>query len=137
MILVIDNDARDRIAKTIDFAKRNPFSVERIQKIIARKEKMAGDIPEFVCHLERGIRCCFTIEQHPNKIDPNKSESVRHLSVSVAGSGNYPSIECVNILMKEFGFQSTIEDHPDELVVYLEEAVEAVNVIELLNLKKG
>lgn len=100
--LIIDSDAQKRIAKVLAYAESHKFTKNQMVLLSQGYGVVAGDNPEFCCHLEVGFRVVFCIEEQ--RIGWSK-----HLSVSVDDPEKVPSIEAVKLIMKEFGIESPLE----------------------------
>lgn len=101
--LLIDEKARASIAAVVRHAQEHryskPFMLERAKN---PDLPAPGDDAAFVCHLEFGFRCVYTIEEQPMGWS-------HHLSISVNHPKNLPSIPAVEMLMKEFGIAAKME----------------------------
>jgi hypothetical protein len=103
--LVITDVERATIRRVVDHAELNVINRERLQRMIARKEKPVGDNPEFACVIPVGYRCVYSSEEQPFGI-------CRHLSISVLGEGAAPNEAAVEMLAAEFGFRGGIKAIP-------------------------
>jgi hypothetical protein len=101
--LVIDDIAKAKIKAVVDMAEVHRLSVKDIFDIMGGRRNPPGDDPGFVCVLDFGYRCVYTIEQQA------AHGWCRHLSVSVMG-GPAPNPAAVFMLMGEFGFVGGFDD---------------------------
>ena len=122
-ILLIDEIAKEAIKKLREHAHSNPYTIDMMLDRMNKQLPPPGDVPENVCYIHDGFKCVFTIET-------NGTQTVKHLSISTKRLGRYPTPEAVAMLMEEFGFVAKTIHEVDQS--YLEESVEAVNVIEYI-----
>lgn len=102
--MVLNGDARVRIARVMEYAEANVVKLADIREVIEGKRAPAGDIPEHVCVIPVGFRAVFSMEEQAVGL-------CRHLSVSIDGPADkVPNPEAVRALMEEFGFEGTLED---------------------------
>lgn len=119
-VLVINDDMREEIARVRDHALTHPFNVQQVELRNIDSATSPGCDERFTCLLPKDYRCVFSIDSN------RAGKTFRHLSVSIATKGRYPSPLAVNVLMKEFGFTKSLK----ECCFWTEEEFEAVNVIE-------
>lgn len=123
-VLIIDEVAKERINQVIGHAEDNVFSFDDLLDIYNKQATSAGDMTAYTTYLHRGYKVVYSLEMQP-------MGKCRHLSVSVDKAGKLPSIDAVELIMKEFGFRGSIED----CNVSMEEFApnhQAVNVIEVI-----
>lgn len=134
MILLIDQKATEEVQRVIDYAKLNPYSMERLKNILKGTEPVAGDQSEFSCYISNH-KVVYTIEEGRNRIS-DAPIWVKHLSISV-GNARLPSIAAVNMILELFKFTNRVKDPPQpNLVVWFENEENnnlptAVNLVEL------
>jgi len=124
--LLIDAEAKKNIAKVVEHAFANKIQIETLQKMVANELPPIGDTPEHSCYIFKDFRVVFSIEQHP-------MGWCRHMSVSVPSDTKVPSIEAIEMLTEEFGFQTPLRN----CHVRIEETGDperprAINVIEAM-----
>ena len=126
--LVIDEAAKDRIAKVVKYAKTYPVTVESLQDRIAGKLPAVGDNPEHVVKLFFGITVVFSWQIQPDKF------AYRHISVSVDNPDKMPNPVMFNELLGQFGFEGRLADGLKLLKVWIEvipgSPVRAINAME-------
>jgi hypothetical protein len=120
-VLVIDEKAKEKISKLIDYANAHQYSMKDLKKVIFGDHPPAGDYPEHVIALHKGYKVVFSIEEQPVGL-------CKHLSISVDTKGKAPSVEAVELIMDEFGMGNDIHDC---LNVWVEEEHQTVNVLTL------
>ena len=131
--LLIDDEARSSIKRVVDYAENHPFSISALKKIMNGESNPPGNDPNYICKIQLGFKCVFTIDMASSK-ESDDTIWVRHLSVSVESSDpeEYPPIQAVSYLMSEFGFKEELK--PDSNIeVYFEKEVSAVNILEVYN----
>ena len=124
--LLIDQKAKEDIAKVVEYAFANKIETETLKKMVDEKAPPVGDLPGYSCHIFKDFIVVFSIENHP-------MGWCRHMSISVPNNGKVASIEATEMIMEEFGFQTPlrnchvrIEETGDPIRPY------AVNVIEAM-----
>jgi hypothetical protein len=95
-VLLIDNSARDKIKKIIDYAKKHPTKKSDLLKIQKGKKPPVGDNTKHSLILSGHYRIVYSRE---HQID---GRFYHHLSISVPG-GKYPSVPSVEMIAEEFG----------------------------------
>lgn len=119
--LLIDETAKQLIVDVINFAEKNRYPRFRMHQLMHGKISTPGDVKGHCCCLFDGFRIVFTIEEQP-------IGWCHHLSISVNSKNNnkLPNVEAVNLIMKEFGIQKSLED----CHVYVEDSfIKSVNII--------
>lgn len=103
--LVIDEKAQERIKILMDFAERNPISMDHLLDMVNGKEPNVGDLPDFKVHLVDGYDVFYTLEEQLQ--GDGKVILVKHLSVRLlhAEEGKLPSPAAVKMIMNEFGIE--------------------------------
>ena len=122
--LIIDQAAKDEIARVKEYASHNRFPRAMMVAMSRGRGIVPGDHPDYTCSLQMGFKVVYTIEEHP-------SGWGHHISISVdAGPDTSPNPAAVNMILKEFGFAVEDITKPHERCrIYMEG--NAVNVIEL------
>lgn len=125
-LLLVSPETRNQIDALVAYAAANPLSAEHCLAVFDGREPPPGDNPANVIIIPMGYRCCFTFETH------KRGRQVRHLSIGVVAPGKWPNPLAVRELLTLFGFQHADEfgKKGEDLVVYLENEVRAVDVIE-------
>ena len=125
--LVIDQIAKKDIERVIKYAFVHKIPIETMRKMVSGEVVAPGYSPNYSCEIFQGYRVVLSIEEHP-------MGWCRHISISVDG-GMLPSIEATKLIIKEFGFESPlencmtrIEEMPDDI-----ERPKAIDVIEPIN----
>lgn len=118
--LLIDDNARQNIARLVEFADAHRLSAEEMQRRVANGGPSIGDDPRFSCEIPFGFRVVFSIEQQP-------MGWCRHLSVSVDHPDRMPSIPAVKMIMEAFGYKQGL----DESIVHIEDDIspKAINIL--------
>ena len=119
--LILDDAFKSEIKRVREYAEAHPKSIHDVMRILKGNDKPPGDDPHFTCYLDFGFRAVFTIEQQA-------IGTIRHLSVSVTRKGKFPNEQAVKLIALEFGFRDEFEKWHK----FLEEDVQAVNVMELI-----
>jgi hypothetical protein len=122
--LILDESAKARIAKLVDFAHNHPFTLAHFLAARDGLIPAAGNMDGYSIIIDMGYRIVFSIEHQP-------SGNVRHLSMSVGQEGKMPSVEAVMILLPLFGFTNELQDcalHIEEF----EPKKHAVNILEYI-----
>lgn len=113
-LLIIDTDAKQRIAKLKTYAESNELSFDDLLDISNDPSKAVGYLKEHNCKLDMGYRVVFTIEQQPKF-------KAKHISISL--NEKHPPLEAVELILEEFGFGNILDAY-----IYAEE--NAINIIE-------
>lgn len=121
--LVIDKEAKTKIADVISYAMDHIFSLEDVKSLMSGGASPSGDNPGFVCTLYKDFRIVFSFEMQSIGV-------CRHMSVSIPPKDKYPNPATIEALMEEFGFTGKLED---ATAVWREEAVGAVNVLQVVS----
>ena len=131
--LIIDQKATEAIQSVIKYADEHRVDLDAMKKAVEDQKTSAADDPSHICYLTKGYRIVFSIEQQ-------KDESwYRHLSVSVDDPEKMPSIPAVELIMEQFGFESSGKmniheaDHvwiEKNIYVFNVGNVDAVNVLQ-------
>lgn len=119
--LIITEETQQKIFDLIEFAEESKIPLSEMKKIAAGILPPVGDFKTHSIEIPFNYRIVFSIEEHPGGW-------FKHLSISVPGRGNYPSVPSVEIIASQF-------DMPDlkQCYVYAEEGVEAINVLSRIN----
>lgn len=120
--LVIGESQRKNLKALEKFASQNVVSIQSIVKMSRGELPSIGDNPKFSTEIPVGFRVVFSYEDQLVR-------RLRHLSVSVDGN-KYPSPESIQMIMAELGFRCTDLMNSEELKVWIEKEVRAVNVVE-------
>lgn len=121
-VLQITPDTEKMISDVIDHAERNKWSYAKLLALQAGEIPPAGDDPNYIVHIHDGYRVAYTIEQH-------KETWFKHMSISVDTKSSYPNEAAVSVILESFGMDP---DYSKSLV-YIEENVQAVNILQALN----
>lgn len=129
-VLIITEANKEKIAELIKYADENPFNMDYMKRLMKGIESPAGDDENYVCYLDFAYRVVFTIEQHP-------VGWCRHLSISVAVEGKYPSVQAVIMIGNEFGVTCSYNETDDAFIVpqggaWVEEETESINIVQLI-----
>lgn len=131
--LFITPAARDDIQAVITHAQGNKIDLVEMRRRMGSDEladdKAPGRDKAFCCTVPDGLKCVFSIEQHP-------CGWCRHLSVSQAGKRRPHSL-VLEELMSEFGFHGGLEQATAiwQESISLEQV--AVNVLQTLDVTAG
>jgi hypothetical protein len=117
--LLIDDATRTKLEQVKAHAAANPFSIDDMRELMTGRQVPAGDREGFSFEIPVGFRVVYTVEDHP-------SGRFKHISISVDDPKVAPSPEAVKYIMKEMGFEFSLE----QCKVYIEEPIPAVNVLE-------
>jgi hypothetical protein len=116
--LIIDYEAKVEITRVLSYARGH------VIKVVDWVNLPVGDNPEYVCHIFKGFRVVYSIEDQPHY------GLCHHLSISVDSEDRLPNIPAVEMIMKEFGLLGTINDC---LTIWIEEKGNmAVNMLQLI-----
>jgi len=102
--LVIDEDAKTRIAALKAHAAKNVVSLDELHKLI-ETGNVLGDDESNSIHLYHGFRVVYTLEEHPMGL-------CHHISISVDTPGKMPNEFSVQAIMDEFGFPLKLHECP-------------------------
>jgi hypothetical protein len=127
-VLVIDEDAKKRIAEVVFYAEDNRYNAPKLHALVEGAISPPGDNPELVCYLDGHYRIVYSIEEQP-------CGWCRHLSVSIDQPNKVPHPSAVEMIMPEFGFKGGLHDC---LTVWIESnaptplgnEVDAVNLLQ-------
>ena len=123
-VLVIDEKAKEDIARLLKYADENRISKPFLQAAATGKMGAVGDNPQYCCYLQDGFKIVFSIEQQPQGWS-------NHLSVSVKTTKDkiLPSIPAVELILKEFNMKPL-----DDSYVYFEDTIipNSVSIISLI-----
>jgi len=125
--LAIDEQIRGFIERVLNYAEENKISFDMTKEMIAGTRPPIGDNRNYVCYIPVGFRVAYSIEEQP-------CGWCRHMSVSVSTKDRVPSIPAVEMLMKEFGFEGTINDQLHVGMEDIGEGHRAVNVLAMIEL---
>ena len=121
--LVIDNKAKEDIAKLLKFADENRISKPFLMAAM-RRGLSIGENPLHCCCFKDGFKVVLSIEEQPKGW-------CKHLSVSVDTDqpNKLPNNKAVEYILQEFGMKSVNESY-----VYIEDSIipNAVNIISLI-----
>ena len=117
-ILQIDNDAREKIKKLIDYACEHKINEKSLRAMLAGKEKPVGDNSDYAIHLYDGFRIVYSIEEQP-------IGDCHHISISVDEIDIYPHPAAVEEILKEFGMKKE-----DSISVWKEDNYQAINLLQ-------
>lgn len=121
-ILILDDRAKERIEKIIDYAHRHPLSMDDMLDIMNKAQEPPGNNPEHVTIIGN-VKCVYSEEQQNVGL-------CKHLSISVNNPGSLPNPEIVKQILLLFNIHTKLE----ECMVDLEEFApghQAVNIVEL------
>lgn len=125
--LIIDDELKANIAKLVEYAEKNPFTMDDLLDIYNKQMQPAGDMGPYTLVLQFGFKIVYTIEKQVNG-------DVRHLSISVDAPGKLPNPGVVEEIMRLIGFDNELSD----CVIYLEDIGpnhQAINVLEVIEIK--
>lgn len=94
--LVLDTDAKERIAALKLHASKNVVSLDELKKLI-ETGNVLGDDESNSINLHHGYRVVYTLEEHPMGL-------CHHISISVDTPNKLPNEHAVQAIMDEFGF---------------------------------
>lgn len=97
--LILRPEERKEIKRVMDFANAHRVDFGSLKAGAEGVIAPVGDNPNYCCVVPVGYRCVFSIEQQPPPMG-----WTRHISISVIGQGDAPSIPAVDMLLTEFGF---------------------------------
>lgn len=121
-ILILDDKSRAEIKRVLDYAEEHVYTMDDLLDIYNKAAEPPGYFPGFNCVIN-DYRIVFTYEmQNPGKM--------RHISISMA-NGKLPTIEAVEIIIKEFGYENPLHDCMISLEP-ISDNQKAVNVIEIV-----
>jgi hypothetical protein len=121
--LVIDNDAKAKIAEVIAYAENHKYNKDYMALRMTGKAGVPGDMDSYICYLQVGYKCVYTIEEQPEPLG-----WCHHLSVSVDNPARVPSIPAVELLMQEFGITRKLKE--EGVHVWIEDVTpKAVNIL--------
>lgn len=100
----IDNTVREKIREIIKYGMDNIITVNDPEATVP----IAGDDEKRVILIEYGYRVVYSVER-------NKGRLWRHLSVSINADQKLPSVEAVELLLKEFKFENELEENWKDL----------------------
>ena len=121
--LVIDNDAKAKIAEVIAFAEDHKYPKAYMEMRMTGKAGVPGDMDQYICFLQVGYKCVYTIEEQPEPLG-----WCHHLSISVDNPSRVPSVPAVELLMQEFGITRKLKE--EGVLVWVEDTTpKAVNIL--------
>jgi hypothetical protein len=88
--MVIDNEAKKRIAEVLKFAPENIYRP-------GLSETIPGDDPRHIVRIFKGFRCVYSLTEGP------AGNLYRHLTISIDGK-DYPNPIAAFMIASEFGF---------------------------------
>lgn len=100
--LFIDDAAKAAIQALKEHAEKNVLSIDDLLDMVDGKKPKWGDLPGSFILLLVGYRVVFSMEQQ-------KIGLCRQLSISVNTSNRIPSMDAVQMIMNEFGFEHPLE----------------------------
>lgn len=95
--LILDGHGQAELARVREYAEANQLSYAQMLRLAQGKLDPPGDDANRRCHLERGYRVVYTIEDHGSRV-------MRHLSVSLDNRNAAPHPHAVAMIAKELGF---------------------------------
>jgi|GEM_PF-5026299 len=122
--LLIDEEARKRIKKVIDYAQKHP-----IRTNILASGFIVGNTASYVCELYDSFRVVFSFEEQP-------SGWCRHLSVSIPDKTKLPNVPAVGMIMTAFDMSKNDNIHDaSNIWIDKDSTPMSVNVIQLIDNK--
>lgn len=121
--LIIDTELQDQIRSLVEYAEKNPITMDYLLDQKNGEEPPPGDFSEYSRNLPFGYRIVFTIELQP-------AGKVKHLSMSVDEDDKLPNEYTVQEIMRLIGFKNELR----KCRVALEDISpkrKAVNVLEV------
>lgn len=94
--LVLSAEVNDDIARLIQYAKRNVFSLDELKRMIKTGSRI-GDEKDYAISIPFGYRVVYSLEEQVFGL-------THHLSMSVDEIGALPSIIAVQTMTQKFGF---------------------------------
>ncbi|MDX2165711.1 MAG: hypothetical protein SF182_01550 [Deltaproteobacteria bacterium] len=98
--LVISEENAARCAAVVKYAEAHRIDGAGLRAICARRRRPVGDDPGHIANLDDGVRCVFSIEEHPGGW-------ARHLSITVRGHLPIPAL--AGVIMQWFGFRGAVD----------------------------
>lgn len=115
--LIINGKAKEAIDKVIQYAENNRVPKFKMIECVDTCTPSTGI--DNVCFLVDGFRVAYSIEQ----LDKTNDDWYRHISISIDKPDKAPSIEQVECILQEFGFESDINKQAN---IWLEK-INAIN----------
>ncbi len=122
--LIIIPETINAIGKLVDYAEKNPFTMDDLLDIKNGDMECAGENINYMCTIPVGFKVVYSIEKQPKG-------DVRHLSMSVSTAGRVPNFVAVQEIMNLIGFDNKL----DKCLVRMEKLKanhEAINVWEII-----
>ena len=123
-MILLTPEVQADIRRLRENAELHPVDHARYLRTAEGKEKPVGDNADFVCSIPLFVRCVYSHDEAA------PGRWYRHLSVSVGRPGRRIHPGALQMLLTEFGFRLPLGS--SELLVYEEECMNAVNVMEPL-----
>jgi hypothetical protein len=126
--LVIGAREKLEIGNVMRYAEENVISLETLKATAEGKAEAAGYTKNRVCKIPVGFKVVFSYEMQP-------AGKTRHISISVDANDKLPNIMAINAILTEFGFTKVLptgNGEKSDLVTWLEEDKQAINVLELV-----
>lgn len=126
-LILIDQEAQDKLAKMVAFANANVVQEADILDMVAGKRAVVGDVEGYFCFIPDGVKIVLSIEQH----ETPERKLCRHLSVSVNGKDALPNPHVMELIMGFCGFKKQLSDC-HLAIEDLEHGHAAINVLEII-----
>jgi len=126
-VLVMGGEEKEKLHSLKEYAEAHEVSLDDLFDQMNGHRPSVGTMPEYTRYIPDSFKVVYSIEQQP-KAD------VRHCSISCKTKA--PAIEAVDMIMKELGYENTLES--GNCHVYLEDmddGKKAVNVIEIIRMR--
>jgi hypothetical protein len=102
-MLIIDDNVIAAAKALVEYAEKNPYSVDELLDIANGDLKAPGDQYAFRMHIPVGYMVVFTIDVYPHG-------RFRHLSMSSSRPGMLPRPEAVDMVLPLFGFNGSVRE---------------------------
>lgn len=61
--LLLDDKNRSAIKRVVEYAHKNPFTIDNMLDVMNKQMPVAGDMAEYTCNVDFGYRVVFSIEK--------------------------------------------------------------------------
>jgi hypothetical protein len=113
------------IEKVKKYAHEHPFTKEDIEEMMTGNGKCAGDDRNLRVVIPVDYRVVYSVEHQP-------AGPFRHISISVSGDGNWPSLIAVDEILGYFDFKVRLNDEENKHSAYMwqDNETESINILE-------
>jgi hypothetical protein len=102
-ILILGPEERAKLKKIVDYAHKNPYTMDDLLDTINNPANAPGTKPEHQCEIPEGFKVVYSVDCLPEG-------KIRHLSICLNKKDTIPSVQSVERIMNACGFKEDLAE---------------------------